>query len=483
MGKDSKYILSLIFIVFLTRIFLLEGENTYQSIDPINYIFGSISFDLKGGSPHLPGSILYCKLIYLVNYLINDYHKSLITINLFWTLASIPFSYFILKHYKVNYHFISVLFIYSIPGIWFYTSITEYYAFDLFFSVIILYLVTNNKYLFLTPIILAIGMGYRQSSGVLLAPIIFYNIVIYIRTKGITRNLILSSILSMIVLSSWLYSLIESTGGLSEYIDLYTNKNPIPESTTLKNLVKMSSFGLFFFITTLFLFRAKFLGKFRIELILSILPGLIFFALMHYNKGYFMLITVPIIVQSLILFKPKLTRLYVAILLNLIIYFLSPSIFPVYYNKMKSDKRPVSKLQLQSERMMFGFSSNYGTIVKGDQLFDELEKLEIPNNSKIAFDQSLPIQVKLFSYNKGLDSTYYFNSSSNLKLYQLISLDYKMVDISILNSDFIFIGHSEFFKNYLFDIASSLNQSQNFTVYKINEDYLYKYQSILEDNF
>lgn len=453
-------------IILISRIIFIEPTGVYQSVDPIHYILGSENFDLSNNFPHLPGSILYCKLIKTFNIFFDQYHTSLLVINILWLVASIPFAYKIFEKYKIKYINLSLIFVYSIPSVWFFTSITEIYAFDLFFSVFLIYLLSEKKYFFLAPIIFTAGTGYRQSSGVLLAPYFIYSLRLYVKNYKIDRKLIISLVLSFFIIMIWLFPLIKNAGGLFDYLELYQNNNPLPNLSFSKNLVQMVSYGSYFFISLLFFVGKINKSKNFIDLLVSYLPALLFFILFHYNKGYFMLIVFPISLHLILIFKPSRKRIFLATILNFIIYLFLPANNSSYYNKIDSEHRPVGRLEMQIERLFGGYSASRDRIFARQSVF--LDVKNINWKEPLICDPSLPIHCKLFAYTMKLDTCYYLSTNNNLEIYILDNFKNKISNLNQFDSMFYFIGHKEFFNNYLINKAELVDSTAYFAIYSVN---------------
>lgn len=478
---DPKFV-AIVIIIMFSRLFFLEPTDTYMSVDPVNYIMGSQDYNLKGGLPHLPGSYLCCQIISFVNFFIDHFHTTLLCINLTWLFFSILLTNNLLIKYDIGNKNTVLIFLYSIPGIWFYTSITEIYAFDIFISTLLLSALLSKRYFLLTPFILAFTIAYRQSSGVFLSPLFLYFWFIYFKENGIKLKPILSLIFGLFSLSFMLYPMFENAGGISGYLKLYETMNPIPKLDFIRNSVQLVSFGFYFFFPLLFLLNRNGRLVIKHDLIFAILPALLAFVFLHYNKGYFMPLVVPIYIYSFLTFRPKKYILIVAIITNILVYFFLPIEIPNYQYSLNREIRNLSLFEVQKGRFLGKFASTYGVIQMNEDIYKDAEKLSL-NSNKVIIEKNNLLLYQQLIYLKNIDSCFYFiKESDKINYYKFQGLKWSNSSINKIDPNLPIIGNKNIYLNHYKDFGLILDTSKYFVIYKIEDgefdNYLQKFKEI-----
>lgn len=301
------WLLIVIFVItFISRI--IFSEKYFFDGDTVGIALGSISYSLQNTRPHLPGYYLHVKLISILNLIIKDVHLTMVLLSAFYSSLGAVLSFSLLeKWFKKNTAlYITILIIFN-PLVWFQGISTEVYSFDLVLSASLVLLGTNKKAIYLTPILLALGSGVRQTSGLLLFPLYIFLWWQKIRAKEISwGKLTAFHLVGIFFFLVWFLPMINSAGGLKEYISLYKTNSPLPNINLLQNIFQFSSY-CFFVLTPLLIISLSLLYK-KINIFsfaqtdknlillfaVWLVPSLLTFILFTYHKGYFLISVIPL---------------------------------------------------------------------------------------------------------------------------------------------------------------------------------------------
>ena len=187
--------------------------------DSVNMAFGMIDYDVQAGAPHYPGYIVYIALAQLVDLFINDHQTTLVFISLISAgLATAVI--FGLGRDLWNEHtgLIAAVFLISSPLVWFYSEIALPHTLDLFAVILAVWLLYriiqgDTRWWWLTAIYLALLGGFRQQNLLFLGPVILFALY-RIGWRRIIAFLSISAVVSLM----WFVPLIQSTGGIQNYL-------------------------------------------------------------------------------------------------------------------------------------------------------------------------------------------------------------------------------------------------------------------------
>ncbi len=354
-------------------------ESFFYGYDSVNYALGSADFSLINTRPHLPGSIFFINALSAFNLITHDAHLSFKFLNIFFSAIAAIFTYLSFnKLFKNNLSFALTIFLLFNPMLWFYSCVTEVYVFDWFLGSILLYSVLSKNGVYYIPIILSIGMGFRQSSGVLLAPIFFY--LIYIQKDIKWKKIVFSLFLSILIVIIWLYPIISNAGGIKEYIELYTINNPMEQISIFQNIYRLSSLILYFIIPPLLFLlltksnmnksflRKAFKDSATLKILVVTIPPILFFVFSHYSKGYILLIATPLFAFLGILTKNiKNNRIiYTVTLFEILLFVFLPTFNTALETKVKPEHRKYSYLDTWINRTFSEYHLGFQNILRRD---------------------------------------------------------------------------------------------------------------------
>lgn len=359
------YLILIILLVFFSRYFFSLENESYYSPDPVIYEAAVKEYSLANRIPHLPGYYLYVKSInFLVLLGFTPSYAQVFFSILFSILSSIIFFLTFNRYLDYKKSFLLILYIFSNPAIYFYGLVNENYIFDLFAGGLIYYISFYKNRLYMLFPILAVIAGFRQTTGLLLAPFVLY--IFWENRYQFKQQLLLyisAIILSLIIFLSWFIPMTSSIGGGLKYLTLFIYESPIPKSTFIKNFSAMVSISFYFFLP-IFLFvnwkkcfknKDKILKSINLNILIWFFIPILFFMIFHYNKGYILLpLGAIFILMSKNYNHIKFNNLfiYTLILIQLIFFFIIPYTQPHYQIYLKSNKREISKIETWQNRML-----------------------------------------------------------------------------------------------------------------------------------
>jgi hypothetical protein len=187
--------------------------------DSVNMAFGLRHFDVQAGAPQYPGYIVYILLGQLVNAFVHDEQATMVIISIISSGLAAAAIYFLGRDmFHPAAGILAAVFLISSPLVWFYGEIALPHTLDLFVITLalwLLYRIMQGEYrwLWLTAIFLALLGGIRQQDLLFLGPVILFALW----SAGI-RRIILFAIIGAGVSLAWFIPLVQSVGGLQNYM-------------------------------------------------------------------------------------------------------------------------------------------------------------------------------------------------------------------------------------------------------------------------
>ncbi len=282
------------------------------SWDSVSFALSIERFDMRLHQPHPPGYILYSYALRLLNYFVGDPNKSMIYLNITATLGA---CFFIAK----TVHLLTkngiaaagaAAFYATNPVAWFYGSIAEIYAVEGFWVALIGFLVLASherpRYLIWASGAMALAGGFRPTTEVFLLP--FF-------ATGFFRKTSYTILAALFVLLMgnllWLWPLVSSVGGVSEYIAAVRGQSQraadftseaAEQMTWQKVVIRMiQTVTLPVFVALLFRFRKIRLSVKHLSLLPAVVPPIILFSIIHFPKDGYLLLVIPLLISFCIL--------------------------------------------------------------------------------------------------------------------------------------------------------------------------------------
>ena len=389
------------------RLWTSAGENVLYSYDSGNIALAVEDYNISEERPHLPGYFLYVQSLRLINNFTGNTQQSIIILMSVFSALGSGLLYLLLCRYynrKISL-LISLLFITN-PLVWFFGSIAEIYSFDLFFSLILVLSGMSRKYIFLMPVILAAGMGFRPSSGLILLPLFFWFLIKYIKETKNYRILLISNLLGLLVLLAWVLPMLNSCGGFLSFIKLIRLQNPVPPVSVLRNTLQLLTMGIWMIIPLVLLALMNLFKREKLNItanlktltLLILVPALLIFIFVHYARGY-LLITIPamaLLTTSMSNRRPAQIFLMLWILLQTAYFLFMPFKLQSANIFYLPSQRRISQTEVLWERFLSQNSLTLSHIRKTDELYSEIRKAknEYPQFKYILIDPTVLIKAR-----------------------------------------------------------------------------------------
>lgn len=483
----------------LSRLLIFPGGDSGFSYDDGNFALAARSFSLVDTRPHLPGYYLHVQLIRAVDMASGTPFSAMALLAVCYSgLAAILLYKLLRKWGDSRDAALGTLLVVSNPLVWFYGCVPEIYAFDLFFSVALVYAGLSPRAIYGLPLLAALGGGIRPSSPVLLLPLYGY---LWFRFKPDPRfswkGFLLAHLVGLVALLTWLLPMLNSAGGLSEYLRLYKTHNPVLKISFLQNGFQLSSYTVF--LTPPFIITAAWLtvnyfrrggGRLKVGPVSAcdrtfihivlwwVIPPLLFFIIYHYSKGYFMLCAAGMLLIILPLLrrksfgKPVLTAIIVGqILLFLLLPYRRPDV-AVY---MGPETRRLSLAQVWLQRTLSHylmarmhldalkeFSKVVGDIIDRRNS-DPSPLLQRPY---LMLDPTCPVSVRaLQAKYPGVTFAVLLLRQSNVYALHRDLSSADQTGVADMLSSAIILGRSDFVDNYLKDFSLDQQSLGTWTCY------------------
>lgn len=413
MGRWKQFspiiIVLTVLLVFriLTNDPVVNGGITY---DTGNVTLGIIDYSLENDRPHLPGYYVHVLLAKGLLPLAQSPGRALLWLGWLYSFGAFLLLFALLKEYVKNRTYALSLFLIVLtnPLVWFYTSVSEMYSFDLLYPLLLLYIYKKKWGMWVIPAVMGGGTGIRPSSTVLLAGLYLWIYFEAFRNKRVSiTSFVWSHMLGVLTLLLWLYPMVQSCGGVEAYLNLYETNNPVEKISLLQNLFRFSNFAVYFL--PLYLVSLVLLVKRGVKVLKSetsfgtylfltlswIIPPLLFFLLVHYSKGYFMLIAVPLILFPVAITKMSKSVMGGLTLFQVALFLFLPYKVPEVENSIKKEQRNASLLKTWGDRSLSLYLMGNNRIVGEAALQAELIKLVGSEDRTVYVGPTIHIPTRL----------------------------------------------------------------------------------------
>lgn len=286
------------------------------SADTGNYLLGMVDFDPELARPHLPGSRLLMVLLRGLATVLGA-HGALLALAVGCSAVAAGLGYRLAREYfGTDTAWLLVALVATQPVAWFHGTVAEIYAFDLCFGVLTVWLGGSRRGLMVLPVVFALGAGLRLTTPLLLMPLYLW---LWWRGRGwwSYRSAALSHGLAGLMLVAVLWPTLSAVGGPAAYLALHGEHLTV-EWSLVRNLWGLSLFLATLAATVLVLVlagtrraaaRVDVGTADRRTLLIWLLPPLAFFVLGHYQKGYILLVMVPLLILLVGCMAPSRRRI------------------------------------------------------------------------------------------------------------------------------------------------------------------------------
>ena len=447
-------------MVLLSRIPFMS--HFLYEYDSVSYALAFQHFNISIYQPQAPGYIFFVALGKIVNLFFNNPNTSMIFISIVFSILTVILVYFLAKQmFSREIGVVACIFLIFNFVFWLYGETATIYMSESLFATLIAYtsyqlLKGNNRFLYISAIVLGLASGFRQDLIILMFPLWFFCLVYHdFDYKKLFKALIVLIASAM----TWFIPTILLSGGLWNYLRLdhlqlivYSiQSNSIFFGASLLNQLTMDNmlliwtiFEIGVFSIVILIFYTYFNSKriFRISnfknpqikfLILWIMPAFLFYLLLYIAKQGYTLVYLPVF----------------ALLVGYVIINLSSDLNKKFKILPKNYLAVLIVVFCALFSISTFFSLDYGSIQLEDSDFQYVNQslLEFNPNNSIGFFINMEDWRKAMYYNPSYE-TYYspnvLNSSSGTTL--LTMEYYKDHQMNL------FQGH-----NFVIHLNSSIN--------------------------
>jgi hypothetical protein len=211
---------------FLSWIFFFLGIATrvpftsrlLLNMDSCQFALALEKFDITVHQPHPPGYFLYIMLGRLLNVFIADANTIYVSISVFFSGMAIAAVYLLGRDiFGRKIGIIAALLALSSPSLWFHGEVALTYIVEAFFSTVTALfcwriLTGQEKYLWISVVILGLAGGIRQNTPIFLLPVWLYS------ARNLPRGKIVASLFVLTATClSWFIPMVWMSGGWDAY--------------------------------------------------------------------------------------------------------------------------------------------------------------------------------------------------------------------------------------------------------------------------
>lgn len=502
MTSNTKELLRRILITGIICLITALSRFIYfeHSFGGFSYDSGSLTlavqdYNIAEWRPHLPGYYLLVQTVKFLQFFTGDIHSAMKWLIILFSALAMGILYWVLRRWFNNR--ISLLLVgitLTNPLVWFWGSVTEIYAFDLFYSVALIGLCYSNRGIYLSPFFLGFFAGFRPSSAALLLPLYVFLWYRYIKAFNPTvRKIAISHLIGGLGFLLWFIPMIHTAAGLTNYIALYQTNNPVQNISLLQNWYRMSSFTVFMVIPFIIPVGFWILKQIKsgnqqtksaadvslpIDFIWMLLwwlaPPLLFFVLFHYSKGYYLLNAIPmfgLIILAVYKSRYKSWLLGTSILLQILVFTAVPYSLPDIQTYISRPQRSLNLAEVWLERTRSVFLMASSQIRTLDQIANEFETAskEFDQQHEFIFlDPTFPISPRAMQakYPQMKFAGFDYFAKDRYQVYAGLNTESKTGFESML-SNAIVASQNEFVIQYLVDIRIDVYHSEGMTYYAV----------------
>lgn len=482
-------------ITVLSRFIYFEQSFGGFSYDSGSFTLAVQDYNIAEWRPHLPGYYLFVQTVRLLQFFLGDIQSAMKWLIILFSALAMGVLYWVLRRWFDNR--ISLLLVgiaLTNPLVWFWGSVTEIYAFDLFYSIALVGLCYSNRGIYLSPFFFGFFAGFRPSSAALLLPLYVFLWYRYIRSSNPpVKKIAISHLIGGLGFLLWFIPMIHTAGGLTNYITLYQTHNPVQNISLLQNWYRMFSFTIFMvipFIIPVGFWILKLLrsgnrqtkseasmglpADFIRVLLWWLVPPLLFFVFFHYSKGYYLLNAIPMFGLIILVVhnsRYKFWLLGSSIVLQLLIFTAVPYSLPDIQTYISRQHRTMNLADVWWTRTKSVFLMASSQIQALDQIANEFETASKEfdlEHEFIFLDPTFPISARAMQakYPQMKFAGFDYFEKDRYQMYAGLNTESKTGFESMLRKAII-ASQNEFVIQHLVDIRIDIYHSDAMTYYTV----------------
>jgi Protein of unknown function (DUF2723) len=386
-------------------------------IDSVNFALALGRFDPALHQPHPPGYFLYVLLGRLLKTVFNDANTALVAISVAATCGTVVLIYQLASEWfdASAARFAGLLFVFS-PVAWFHGTVALTYAGEAFFSALTAYFCWRvfrgaTRFVLLAGATLALASGFRQSSIVVLSPLVLFSF------RGVPLRRRMLAVLGFgVVLTAWWMPMLDAAGGARAYVSslwslwrLVPARQALINSSLLTSLARAAVIGWIFALclgpAILFPLWARFLpgvhppvrSGIKTFTWIWLLPGLLLFTFVYLkfvNSGYLLVLLPAVCIwfgrwasewysRSRLAKNVKWALLFSSAAANSAVFFLAPLYFSYFavhsaQRELEAVIASVREIARPEDTVIVGFDSHFMGYRHAGYYLPEFLVLEFP---------------------------------------------------------------------------------------------------------
>ncbi|RPI65692.1 MAG: DUF2723 domain-containing protein, partial [Ignavibacteriae bacterium] len=282
-------------VVIISRIF--TAEHLPAGLDSGNFMLGMVDYSVAQERPHSPGYPVHIALATAAQQLVHDPHMALLVLSILWSLVAVIGTYALAMAFvDRRAALLAAALLAANPLFWFYGSVAETYTFDAALAptlmVALLRVRRPSSWMFI-GVGVGLACGLRPTSVVLLLPAIGA-VLMHRRHNELPAPSLHLAIGGVVIgLASWLVPAIIMEGGVQEYalaVWALTHNSSGGVASNAASLVSTLVWTITIaIIAPVIGWKHRAHHPWWLALWWSV-PPLVFFATMHHQKGYLLLV-------------------------------------------------------------------------------------------------------------------------------------------------------------------------------------------------
>lgn len=270
------------------------------SFDAGNFILAGQHFSIAADRPHLPGYPGIVALSAIVDPLLGP-ASGLRLLGLLVPLSALLLGLGLHSDLGWKGAMWTQALVLTSPFVWFFALAAETYAIDLAAGTCLTLIIVRNRDHRWLPALLACVAFFRPMTSVLLLPGVLW-LLWSNRSLLSIKTMIVPLIVTAVAITATLSGILIGSGGFGGITTLITTGPPVP-FRPFGELVPFLAYGLWFFLPLIPLLLGPSNNAprgFAKPLTISFIVAVVFFAVVHYAKGYMMLVVPAMIVGVVI---------------------------------------------------------------------------------------------------------------------------------------------------------------------------------------